>query len=265
MCEDFEADFVRFQTYFTASAFTVSCWTNEYRIIDAEEQRWTEWLRDCDRRPEYQRRRVHSWLADGLRACTVCKRVLGGVGAVPGADCEEGCFPQCWDCFLSCAECETTLCPECRSTHECAEFPGPRRKRSASQRNNERRVAFLRAAGYEGEWDSQVRKTTSRILGAAAPENNGDSREGLQEDMYRRRVAPEADARLPGELICPTCKLVRPSRAWRPSQWAMWKGGSQECPAVPYFTQCKVCDGELPHVPGVTGWRSQWPVTEGPS
>ena len=61
--------------------------------------------------------------------------------------------------------------------------------------------------------------------------------------MQRSRAAPGADARSRGELICRTCHQARARWAWRPCQWAEWRCGTQECPPVRGFTQCKVCDG----------------------
>ena len=61
-------------------------------------------------------------------------------------------------------------------------------------------------------------------------------------------AAPRADG--PSELICPTCKMRRPRWGWRKCQWETWRGGSVVCPPVQGYTQCRVCDGELPHKPG---------------
>ena len=44
-------------------------------------------------------------------------------------------------------------------------------------------------------------------------------------------------------MQCPTCKEQRTRNYRRPSQWI------HESPVIHWFTQCKVCDGEMPPPP----------------
>ena len=44
-------------------------------------------------------------------------------------------------------------------------------------------------------------------------------------------------------MTCPGCKEQLSRKYWRPSQWI------HESPIIHWFTQCKVCDGEMPPRP----------------
>ena len=44
-------------------------------------------------------------------------------------------------------------------------------------------------------------------------------------------------------MTCPGCTEQQPKKYWRPSQW------NKETPVTRWYTQCKVCDGEMPQRP----------------